>query len=73
MRFKGKTKVNVGKRIEILRKQADMTQQQMADKLKISFVTYYKMENQADMKLSTIERIAKALGVTVHDIVCKRK
>ena len=52
------------------RKRAGMTQQELADKLHISFVNISQYENnKRNPKLNTIRRIAAALGVHESDLM----
>lgn len=59
-----------GKFITILRKQKGFTQQELADKLKISNATVSKWETGRGFPdISLIEPLAKALDTTVADIL----
>lgn len=55
----------LAKRIKDLRKKKRFTQEQVAEKAGIKYKYYQEMEggNLRDMKFSTLEKIAKGLGV----------
>lgn len=48
--------------LEELRQTRQMTQQQLADALNLNQAALSKMENQADMHISTLRRILSAMG-----------
>ena len=61
---KGYEEFKVGAMIKIARKEAGMTQDQLAEKLHTKKSSISRLENHAeDMKLSTLERAAEALGL----------
>jgi DNA-binding XRE family transcriptional regulator len=52
--------------LQELRKQLAITQQDMANTLGIHQVNVSKLEKRADLKLSTLQQYANALGGTLH-------
>jgi DNA-binding XRE family transcriptional regulator len=52
--------------LQELRKQLAITQQDMANALGIHQVNVSKLEKRADLKLSTLQQYANALGGTLH-------
>jgi len=65
-----KSEATIGQRIKQIRESKGMRKHDLAVKLKVSDQLVNHYELQKDMKLSNIKKIAKALGVTVHDILC---
>lgn len=62
--------VKVGRRISHLRANAGMSQAILADRASIDRSTLSHIENgRADLKLRTLRDIAKALGVTLSDLL----
>lgn len=56
-----------------LRKKKSLTQKQIAEKLDISESYYNQIENgerQKRMDITIIDRLSKALGVTMAEIIC---
>ena len=61
--------MTIGQRIRAARKKAGMTQRQLADKLGIPYQSIGQWENdQRNPKITTLQRIAGALGVHVFDL-----
>lgn len=60
-------KEEIGKKIRILRKTRGLTQQQLADKLKVKRATIsnYEIGRRAPSTVRELESIAKALGVDI--------
>ena len=58
-------------RVRELRKEAGLDQQQLADRASVSMQTISNLETGRlrDIKLSTISRLAEALGVTTNDLL----
>jgi len=58
---------NLGKKIRTIRKEKDMTQQELAKKVDISRTTLSKLENGYISKISiaTLENILSVLGYTL--------
>lgn len=48
--------------LQELRQTRELTQQQLADLLELNQAALSKMENQADMRVSTLRRILSAMG-----------
>lgn len=60
----------IGERIKYFRKQKGMTQQELADKLNISYVGISQYERGLRKpKLETMYRIAIALGIRLEDLI----
>lgn len=61
--------MTIGQRIKAARLSAGMTQQELADKLGISFVGVSQWENdKRNPKRETLDKIAKVLGVRRRDL-----
>lgn len=59
---------NVGKKIKFYRNQKGFTQEEMAEKLNISFQSYSKIErNITDVNISRLFQRAKILNVSIKD------
>lgn len=59
----------VGKRIRILRKKKKLTQEGLAEKIKIHVSTLGRIERgESNPPLHTLNKIANALGVSLKDI-----
>jgi len=52
----------LGMALQELRKKRKLTQKQLADGLNLNQASLSKMENQADMQVSTLRRILSAMG-----------
>ena len=52
----------IGMALQELRQTRQLTQQQLADTLNLNQAALSKMENQADMHISTLRRILSAMG-----------
>ena len=64
--------MTTGQRIREARKQAGMTQEDLAEKLGISFVGVSRWENGSrNPKFETLKKIASALSVSVFDLMDK--
>lgn len=62
--------VKIGKFIAELRKEKNMTQQQLGDKIGVSFKTISKWENGRGMpELSLLKPLSEKLGVTINEIL----
>lgn len=62
--------MTTGQRIKAARKKAGMTQAALAEKLGISYVNISQLEkDQRNPKLETLQRIAKALGVSISNLL----
>jgi len=62
-------KSDFGKRLQTLRKQAGLTQEQMADHLEVTKETVSNMERGIHgPKFDTLEKIAKVLNVLVIEL-----
>jgi len=56
-------KLNIGVNIRKYRKKADMTQEQLADKLDTKKSVISRMENHSDdVRLSTLQKVASVFG-----------
>jgi len=62
-------KMNVGEKIRKYRKERGLTQKQLADILGVSEGMISQYEAKKELKFKTIQKIAKALEVSVFDIV----
>lgn len=59
----------IGQKIKQLRKDQDITQDYMAEKLNITRQKYGRIENgQSNITYKTIEDVSKILGVNIKDI-----
>ena len=62
--------MTAGEKIKAARKRAGMTQQELADKLNVSFVNISQFENnKRNPKLETIRKIAAAIGVPAKELM----
>ena len=55
-------KIVLGMALQELRKRRKLSQKQLADDLNLNQAALSKMENQADMQVSTLRRILSAMG-----------
>lgn len=61
----------IGKRIKVARIRMEITQEQLADRVSVSPTHLSNIETgSARVSLTTIVKIANALGVTVDDLLC---
>ena len=62
---------NIGFRVQFFRKKAEMSQEQLAEKSGLSYSTISHIESTASYTMSIIAlyRIAKALGVSPHQLM----
>jgi len=60
----------IARRIKELRKRQRLTQEQVAERAGIKYKYYQEMEsaNPRDMRVSTLEKIAKGLGVPLSQL-----
>jgi transcriptional regulator with XRE-family HTH domain len=63
--------VHIGKRVHALRKAASMTQDQLADTAQVPQGNISRLErgDVEDVHVSTLLRLARALGATVDDLL----
>ena len=62
--------MTIGKRISAARKQAGLTQSQLAEKCTVATITIQQYElDKRQPRLEQLSKIAVALGVTVSDLV----
>ena len=62
--------IKIGKFISELRKSKNMTQQQLAEKIGVSFKTVSKWETGRGMpELSTLKPLSDELGITINDLL----
>lgn len=62
--------ISFGKRVAELRKGNSLTQQQLADRTGLSLVSIAYIETgKRWVRLSTLDRIAKALGQDTHELL----
>lgn len=59
----------IGKNIKKIRKEKGLTQKELANKLKVSEPMISQYESKKTLKLETIRKIAKALGVSMSEII----
>jgi transcriptional regulator with XRE-family HTH domain len=60
----------VGERVRALRKAKRWSQEELADRAKVSQGTLSRIENgHVDMRMDTLTFVAMALGVPVHDLL----
>lgn len=65
-------KIDIGKNIRLLRGQAGLTQQQLADKIGMSQSIVGKLEMETrSLKIDVLEKIADALGVSLSELIFK--
>jgi len=63
----GYQEFKIGVMLKVAREEAGLTQEQLADKLNTKKTAISRIENHAeDIKLSTLEKFAQALGKTLH-------
>jgi ribosome-binding protein aMBF1 (putative translation factor) len=63
----GYQEFKIGVMLKMAREEAGLTQEQLAEKLKTKKTAISRIENHAeDIKLSTLEKFAKALGKTLE-------
>lgn len=61
----------IGKRIKVARIRMEITQEQLADRVSVSPTHLSNIETGSTrVSLTTIVKIANALGVTVDDLLC---
>jgi transcriptional regulator with XRE-family HTH domain len=65
----------VASRLRQLRSQASLSQEQAADLVSLTFKYYQRLESGAvlGMRLSTVEKIAKAYGIDLEIFFSKQK
>lgn len=62
--------LSVGRKIKRLRRDADLTQEQLADKIRISTTHVGLVETgNRRMSLKTLQKVANALKVKVKDLI----
>ncbi len=65
-----KNDITIGKRIRRLRKLAELTQEQLAEKINVSTTHVGLVETgYRRMSLKTLHKVAKVLGVKVKDLI----
>lgn len=65
-------KIDIGKNIRLLRGQAGLTQQQLADKIGMSQSIVGKLEMETrSLKIDVLEKIAEALDVSLSELIFK--
>lgn len=65
-----KLSVKLGHNVATLRKGKQQTQKQLADKIGVHSTRVSDIENgRSDVRLSTVERYAKALGATPEELL----
>ena len=63
----GYAEFKIGVLLKMAREEAGLTQEQLAEKLHTKKTAISRIENHAeDIKLSTLEKFAQALGKTLH-------
>ena len=63
--------MNIGERIMIARKNAGLTQAELAKRMDIPYQTIGHWErNMSSPKFSSLERLADALGINVETLIC---
>ena len=63
--------MNIGERIMIARKNAGLTQAELAKRMDIPYQTIGHWErNMSSPKFSSLERLANALGINVETLIC---
>lgn len=65
-----RTRKRLSKRLRELREDRELTQEQAAKKCQIDYKTYqsYEGKNPPDLRLSTIEKLAKGLGASLAEL-----
>jgi len=65
------TAKKLAKRIKELRLERELTQEEAAKKcgLKYKYYQEYEGKNPRDMRLSTMEKIAKGFGITLSELI----
>lgn len=65
------TRKQLAKRIRALRSKRGLTQEQFAEKIGIKYKYYQEYEGKRprDIRLSTLEKIAKGLGMTPAELL----
>ncbi|MBF0570957.1 MAG: helix-turn-helix transcriptional regulator [Candidatus Omnitrophica bacterium] len=63
--------INFGKKVKEVRQKRGMTQEELAEAIKTSYKYIQRIEGKTppDIRLTTIERIAKALGITISQLL----
>jgi transcriptional regulator with XRE-family HTH domain len=63
--------IRLAKRLKALREDRGWTQEDAARKCKMEYKYYqrYESKNPRDMRLSTLEKIAKAFGMESNDLI----
>ena len=70
IKYKYKKMIEIGDRLKILRKEANLTQKELAEKLSITRVCYTRYENNVfSPDLDTLVALAKFYGVTTDYIL----
>lgn len=60
----------VARNLVVLRHRSGLTQQQLAESAGVSRATVHLIESgQGDPRVSTVELLARALGVDAHDLI----
>ncbi len=62
-------KATIAKNLKDARERLQLTQSELAKKAGINGNTYAKIERSGGLKLETLKKLAKALGVTSTDIL----
>ncbi len=72
--MKGQIKKRVAKNIKLLRKQTNLTQNQLAIKMGVAIRYVSRLENDPqNLTLETIEKLSRALNCDISDIICDSK
>ena len=63
--------IECGKKVKKARQKHGMTQEELAEAIKTSYKYIQRIEGKSppDIRLSTVERIAKALNVTISQLL----
>lgn len=71
----GTVMTSIGERVRTLRERAEMSQQELASKagLSVSIVSQLERGRSADPRISTLRGLAKALNVSVHELINDRE
>jgi transcriptional regulator with XRE-family HTH domain len=60
----------IGNKIRMIRELRNLTQENMADILKVSQIGYAKIErNEVQVTIQKLEQISEALGITLTDLL----
>lgn len=60
---------NIGELIKQARKRAGLTQEKLAKRMKVTQGAIFQFEQSTDMQLSTVRKIAKALKITLCELL----